>query len=286
MGRRRAPVARQRAGEVLARLSIAAALGLPVKHHDDGSADGMYDLRVGPSHAPAVAIEVVGAVNSDYVRTWNAGMGRGPVSTSGRSNWLMFLADGTVAERLRRKLDGVVRRVEQAGWHRRGSGELLRWMGDDWLVQDLNCMGIVALYCTCEHGSGVVHLAQQGDGGAPDHAGASLPTWISEFLSRSEMSDVLRKLERSAAPQRHVYVDVGFKGAPFAVWNYLVGPIERVPVEVPSLPAVVDQVWLATRFTTPARSAQGVRWDGSSWSTFACVPATTDPTHNIHDSAW
>ena len=37
--------------------------------NDDGSAPGMYDLRVGPANAPQVAIECVGAVDQTFTET-------------------------------------------------------------------------------------------------------------------------------------------------------------------------------------------------------------------------
>jgi len=247
---------------------IAAALGLPVEHHDDGSVDGMYDLRIGPAEAPQVAIEVVGAVNSAYARTRSAGPGWGPAQTLGRSDWLLFLEDGTVAERLRREVGSIVLGLEHAGWNLNSGHEVLRATDDDKLVEKLTAQGILAAYCTAELGSGTVRFAQHGQGGAPDHRGDSVPGWTSDFLRHPDRADVLAKLERSGAVERHVFVEVCFKGAPFAIWNYLVGPIEGLPAATPTLPAVVSQVWLTTGFSVGRRPPQGIRWDGGAWSTF------------------
>ena len=120
-----------RPSEARARDMIASALNLHGHRHDEGSMDGMYDLRVGPAEALKVAIEVVVAIHSAYARTRTAGPGWGPAKTHGHSDWLLFLEDGTVAERLRRKADTIVRRLEQAGWHRSGSHDALRAMPDD-----------------------------------------------------------------------------------------------------------------------------------------------------------
>lgn len=254
--------------EARAQRLIAATLGRTVHLHDDGSANSMYDLRIGPSDRPQVAIEVIGAVNPDYTRTWNTGAARGPITTTGRAEWLIFLADGTVVERLRRRIGGLVRRMEAAGWQETDGSNVLNQFKHDELTQDLLSEGVLAVYCTDSDGSGIVQFGQRGDGGAPDHAGATLVPWISAFLRHKDRKDVVDKLEASGAAERHVFVNVGFKGAPFATWNYLVGPIERLPVGAPDLPPEVDQVWIWSGFTAADRRAEGVRWTGTSWAKF------------------
>jgi hypothetical protein len=245
---------------------------VPVEHHDDGTSDGMFDLRIGPAGAPAVAIEVVGAVDPGYAKTWSTGPGRGPEQTFGGTDWMLFLAEGTAGELLRKKLPALVRRLELAGWHHHGGDELLQHRMDDPLAEDLAARGVVAVYCIAESGSGTVHLGLLPQTGSSDPSGMSVPPWVSEFLIRSNTSDVLKKLARSLAAERHVFVHVDLRGAPFALWNYLAGPIERTPVSAPSLPDVVDQVWLTTGYVARGRSPQGLRWDGESWTTFTWPP--------------
>jgi hypothetical protein len=259
---------RLRPDEVRAKTLIAASLGREVHHHDDGSRDSMYDLRIGPVDQPSVAIEVIGAVNPLFTRTWNAGAAQGPVKKLGKTDWLLFLADGVAPEPLRRRLGGLVRRMEAARWHGQEGRHDLSVHRKDKLAQDLVAAGIVATYCTDREGSGIVRFGQDGDGGSPDHSGATVGPWISEFLHHEDREDVLGKLAASGAAERHVFVHVAFKGAPFATWNYLAGPIERLPASEPNLPPVVDQVWIWSGLSAQDRPARGIRWTGSSWATF------------------
>lgn len=261
-------VRRVRPGEVRAQRVIAETLGLDVAMHDDGSAPSMYDLRVGVADRPEIAIEVVGAVNPQFTSTWNAGAARGPVSTSAHADWLLFLRDGTSAERLRRTIGGLVQRMESAGWQEHDGHDDLMAHRDDQLADSLLAAGVIAAYCTNKDGSGMVRFAQLGVGGSPDPNGSTVGPWISRFLRDDARADVLAKLEASGAGERHVFVNVGFKGAPFATWNYLVGPIEALPSDGPDLPSVVDQVWITTGLAAGDRRAQGVRWTGTSWVVF------------------
>ena len=258
---------RLRGEEVLAQLSIGAALREAVQHHDDGSDDGMYDLRVGPADAPAAAIEVIGAVDAAHTRTWSAGPGRGPLATYGVANWLMFLADGTVSERVRRLAPRLLRDLEGAGWHRLPSVDLLQ--RDNFAVEAdaLRAMGCVALYCYETEGEGLLRLAQRGVVGSVDHRGESVPGWIADFLRAPERADVLAKLARAPAVERHVFVPVSFKGAPISVFTYLDTDQNALPDTAPDLPLPIDQVWIACTFGAKT----GVRWDGRRWSRFDLV---------------
>lgn len=257
---------------MLARLTIEAALGLPVEHHDDGSHNGMYDLRIGPSHAPVAAIEVVGAVDEPYTRTWNPGPGLGPVTTHGVANWLMFLADGTVSEHVRKLAPRLLRSLEGTGWHRTPNVDLLRRDEFAAAAEPLRALGCIALYCYATEGEGVLHLGQSGVAGAIDSHGQSVPGWIEEFLRVPARADVLAKLARAPALERHVFVPVSFKGAPVSVFTYLDTDQQMLPDEAPDRPAPVDQVWIASTFGAKT----GVRWDGRQWSHFSLVTKLRD----------
>jgi hypothetical protein len=65
--------------EEWARRVVENTLKRTVVLNDDGSAPGMYDLRIGPSDAPEIAIECTGVVDPDFTETWNVGTGEGPL---------------------------------------------------------------------------------------------------------------------------------------------------------------------------------------------------------------
>jgi hypothetical protein len=82
------------AGEEWARRILEKELKRDVTMNDDGSAPGMYDLRIGSADAPEIAIECVGAVDSTFTETWNVGPAREPLQLSITGDWRIVLARG------------------------------------------------------------------------------------------------------------------------------------------------------------------------------------------------
>ena len=79
------------AGEEWARCIVQKQLKRAVRFHDDGSMPSMYDLRVGPSDAPEVAIECVGAGDSQSTETWNVGPAKGPFTFLVKGDWIITI---------------------------------------------------------------------------------------------------------------------------------------------------------------------------------------------------
>jgi hypothetical protein len=109
----------------------------------------------------------------------------------------------------------------------------------------------------------VYALGMPGIGGAVDEQGRALPEWVGEFLRDPSRRDMLGKLQRSGAPERHAFVMVSFTGAPWAVESYLAGRLEHVPGQAPDLPPPVTGVWVVS-----GMGHKGVRWDGNRWWIF------------------
>jgi len=86
-----------------ARVICQRELDQPVEQHDDGTAPGMYDLRVGAVVGPAVAIECVRAVDATLEELWNVGAIRGPLMLGLTGDWICTLTkregDSTLLER-------------------------------------------------------------------------------------------------------------------------------------------------------------------------------------------
>ncbi len=102
-----------------------------------------------------------------------------------------------------------------------------------------------------------------GIGGVIDKSGSSIPEWIGDFLRKPSKRDVLSKLERSRAIERHVFVIVSFSGAPWSVESYLTGELDNISSHVPDLPLPVTGAWIVS-----SMSRKGVRWDGIAWRVF------------------
>jgi hypothetical protein len=100
-------------------------------------------------------------------------------------------------------------------------------------------------------------------GGAVDSQGAAVPGWVSEFLRDAARRDVLCKLQRSGATERHAFVFVTYGEAPWTVQSYLTRELDQLPAQAPDLPPPVTGVWVVSQL-----GRRGLRWDGGTWRLF------------------
>lgn len=259
------------AGEELAKRILQKELRRTVTINDNGSEDGMYDLRIGPPDAPEVAIECVGAVDPIFTETWNVGPARGPLELSISGDWTIEIAVNARVNIIRQRVERLLRELEARGIYNVYVDYRLK-RHDLALFNELELLRITHAYCYRPQGTGKVHLGMPGIGGAVDNKGGALPGWVGEFLRDHACKDVLSKLQRSGATDRYAFLLVNFAGAPWAVESYLTGELDQFPSEAPDLPPSVTQVWVVSGF-----GRRGVRWDGSAWRAFdACGEGIDD----------
>jgi hypothetical protein len=79
--------------------------------HDDNSMSRMYDLRVGSADAPEVAIECVGAVDSNFTETWNVGPGKGPFTFSVKGDWTVTIKAGARVKVVRQRIEQLLQEL-------------------------------------------------------------------------------------------------------------------------------------------------------------------------------
>lgn len=250
------------AGEEWARQIVEKDLRRTVVINDDGSAPGMYDLRVGPVDAPELAIECVGAVNQIYTETWNVGPARGPLLLSVRGDSTVEIAPTARVKAVKKGLEQLLQELENRGYYNVYVDYRLEWQ-DAELFGKFESLNIRHALCYSQQGTGKVYLGMPGTGGAVDDQGRALPGWMGEFLRDPSRQDVLGKLQRSGAPNRHAFLIVTFMGAPWEVESYLTGGLEHLPGQPPDLPPPVTGVWVVS-----GMGNKGIRWDGSSWRAF------------------
>jgi hypothetical protein len=255
-----------RGEEMWAQQLIALALGVDVHGHDDNSAQSMYDLRVGPSEAPEIAIEVVGAVDREWTETWNVG----PAVRGKRWNvvgdWMITIRPGTRIKTLQRELLPVISALERLGVHSHRAGRR-RHAFDAGLDDALESLGVQSLHCLETNGTGTIHMTMPGEGGMVHEDGNLVADWVVEFLKHEDRADVLHKLAlATTAARREVFIAVTLMGAPWSITSYLTGTLEQLPGASPLLPAGVDGVWLAA--TISFHESLGIRWVGTDWSRF------------------
>ena len=248
---------------------IAAATGLQVVQHDDGSADGMHDLDLFEGQHRIGAIEVTAAADGELIALWNLMNGRGDrwIEPDLKGGWMITLRLDARGKKVWRELPGVLSELEQLGVSRvDASGG-----GGHPLAARLAELGIASadqgdtdfpgsIYIT-------VDLDMERSGGFVAETTDAVARWFGEFLGEAELADVRGKLDRSRASERHAFLILpGFARAPFSVSDPLMRDGAPSPTEAPNLPPEITHVWVVSTWSTGA----GFRWSPSSgWSTFA-----------------
>ncbi len=249
-------------GEEFARIVIQRELGRSVEHHDDGSQDSMFDLRVGSKEALEIAIECTGAVNQKFVASWKAGPGKGSFVVHGIANdWIVETRVGARIKLVMTEIGSLLKRLEAAEIYH--LNELWTLRDDEELENDLERVGITSAHrVERSDPTGKVMLTLPPIGGGVDQDGTRVATWVAEFLNDDQRADNLHKLKISGAVKCHIFIPIWFSGAPFAVESYFTGDLEKLPQDAPVLPSPVDCVWLC------GMGAKGIWWNGSEWRFF------------------
>ena len=222
----------------------------------------MYDLRIGASDTPEIAIECVGAVDPILTETWNIGPAKGPLDLPIAGDWTVTISRGARVKVIQQAIGALLQELEMQGLY---NVRVDHWLkrSERWLFDALEALGIEGAFCYRLEGTGKVDLTLPGTGGAVDKNGSAVPGWISDFLRAPARSDVLEKLGRSGAKSCHVFVPVSFAGAPCPVKSYLTGNVGKVPLQRPDLPTPVNEVWIVHGL-----GQRGLRWNGEVWRLF------------------
>ena len=260
-----------RGEEKVAAATIAATLGLEVKQHDDGRRAGMHDLDILEPGGSTAAVEVTAAADADSIQLWklvNGGDERWIVPTL-RGGWMVALDPTARARRLLNELPDLLHELERrniATIPRSGRNE-----APGSIEQRARRLGIVSGDRSPTDFPGSIYLtierAPERTGGIVDNSGSAVPTWVHNFLLDPHQADVLLKLARSRAQERHAFILIpGFSIAPFGVTDMLWRDhSEAVPTRDPQLPPQVTHIWLMSFWTI----GSGLRWSpGRGWERF------------------
>lgn len=253
---------------------MAEALRVEVVQHDDGSRDGMHDLDiVRPDRRDAV--EVTAAADAESIQLWKLVNDRDErwIEPTIDGGWYVILEPAARAKRILAELPGLLAEMERRGV-REYRCRVTRLPILDPLEKRAIELGIVNASQGGTDYPGVIYLGiHQGaerTGGIVDPMSGELPPWVGAFLAEPQRADVLAKLDRSGALERHAFIILpAFTTAPFCV----VDPLWRgdAPSVAPALPAEVTHVWLASMWSVTT----GLRWcPVGGWLTFGTNHAT------------
>jgi len=259
--------------EVWARDCIREALpGCTANQHDDGSEPSMYDLTITYPDGQIGAVEVTAAVDAQPLALWKLirHQGKPWIESTLAGGWIVDVKPSARAKNLIRYLPDLLRDLERDS-RRVVSGTQA---STDQASVVAGQLGIVkALQGPTEHPGSIYVMPperplDQMSGYSPA-TGDPLARWLSEWVSNPSRADNLWKLERSGAPERHLFVLVpGFDSGSFAVSDLLITPDAPLPTIPPVLPAEITHVWAASTWD----SGDGFRWSpDKAWERFAKV---------------
>jgi len=261
-----------RVEEKVVAATITTTLGLKVEQHDDGQQPSMHDLNIISVDGRPAAVEVTAAADPDSIQLWQLVNGRGEWRTVKdlQGGWMLTLEPTARAKRLLTELPAFLRELEGQGVteirsHRR------RLELPESIEGRARTLGIVSANQSSTNFAGSIYFSieQPCDraGGAVDSTGSAVPSWVREFLLDPHQRDVLGKLARSGASERHAFILVpGLTSAPFGVVDMLWRDEDDVvPTAAPDLPDQVTHVWLMAFQTI----GSGLRWShDSGWERF------------------
>jgi len=237
-----------RAEEEWARDIISQTLSLPVEQHDDGSSNGMHDLWILHGNAPLAAVEVTAAADPESMKLWRlVNSGDRWIVDGLVGGWAISLVPSSARAKWRvKQFPAFLSQLEEAGVRavdvEEGQVGLGRWQSR---ARDL---GIASAFRSGTEFPGSVYISidapLERSAGFVALTGDPIAAWVGTFL-QSERPDVVAKLGRSGAKERHAFVLVpGFTTAPFVVSELLTRKHAALPVEEPDLPIEVTHVWI------------------------------------------
>lgn len=261
-----------RGEEKVVAATIAATLGLRVEQHDDGSRPGMHDLNIMTADGGPAAVEVTGAADPDSIQLWKLVNGRDERWTdpSLQGGWMLHLEPTARAKRLLKELPAFLEELEGKGVTEIPSQRRRQEVPES-IEGRARVLGIVSGNQSGTDFPGSIYLtierSPERTGGVVDSTGSAVPDWVRDFLLDPHQSDVLGKLARSGATERHAFILVpGFSIAPFSVVDMLWRDGDDVvPTRSPHLPDQVTHVWLMSFWTI----GSGLRWSPDwGWERF------------------
>lgn len=199
-----------RGEEKVVAATVAPTLALVVEQHDDGSQPGMHDLNIMALDGTSAAVEITAAADADSIQLWKLVNGRDERWTVPdlQGGWMLHLEPTARAKRLK-DLPGFLKELEGQGIDEIPS-KRRRQEAPQSVEARARALGIVSGNPSGTDFPGSIYLtierSPQRTGGGVDSTSSAIPTWVRNFLMDSHQSDVLGKLDRSRASERHAFI--------------------------------------------------------------------------------
>ena len=230
-------------------------------------------FRVGSVESPAIAIECVRAIDSPALETWNMGPAKSPFEWGHflEGDWNILIGRYARIKPLESKLPSLLKELESRTIYDVSVNYDLERQ-DKRLYDLFTQLKVIDCLCFQVQGSGKVKLQTEIYKGDFEDKGSGISKWLTQFLNHDRQKDILFKLMKSNAKQKHVFIMVYLEGASPLIDSYLTHRIEFLPSEVPILPKPIDAVWIMHSLARE-EILEGIFWDGRTWHIFT-VPKT------------
>lgn len=242
----------------------AALAEIEVRQFDDNSGAAMHDLDLYRKGDLVGACEVTAAAHRDSIELWNLINRRDErhIEEGLLGGWSLTLEMTCRWNHLRPVLRPFLESLESREITRVGEFDDPRDVRDT--AQRLGIHHAMqsptdflgSVYFT-------INLPNEMSGGVVPEDGDALCSWIEEWINHPDRSRKIKKLQKSAAPERHLFVILpGFTDAPFEAYDVLMRDHGPLPLKNPDLPEGVTHLWAMSTW----RSGDVFRWsERSGW---------------------
>lgn len=244
-----------------------------VGQYDDGSQPGMYDLKIVRPDGAIGAVEVTAAHDKQRQELLREIRKR---ATSWQvpgiaGGWIVRIRASARARELHKRLPELLQELEHSGRTGvRGSA-----MSMEPFETQARTLGVIeARQSSTDRPGSIYVLPPEGSpeqvGGFAPPTGDPLAEWLKTWLADPPREDNIRKLEKSGAPERHIFVLIpSLAAAPFPVFDLLATGNAPLPTIDPELPVGITHVWA---MSTWIDWGDGIKWSPDrGWTRFVKV---------------
>lgn len=235
----------QKAGRVIARRT-----GQRVYLQDDGSSEGMVDIRIEYPDKDPGYVEVTADIEGGYAAMWSGLMKSGQIPevlpmASLHLDWSVTLSGAAKRNALIAELEDLLFSLETVGLTFEVVAPLDTLKATrDASVNRLLSLGVVELASgPAESGRGRARLYPMGIIGPSERSWQSFLEWVSDTLASPKLADVRKKLMKTGSAERHVFLGITFTSLPEVYFGLTIGE-NGLPSAAPRLPAEITHVWL------------------------------------------
>jgi len=228
---------------------VARLTGAPVTLQDDGSHNGMPDIRIDYKDRPPAFMEVWTDIDSNYaamyatLRQPKDELPNIAAAPRLRRDWQVTLGRTAHVRKVQAEMNQLLGALEDGG-------ETFEVVATRRVLQSKSHPSVrrlvelgVDMLSSSPSEQGTVRLYPAGISGPAVRRWEPVLKWIAETLASERLADVRAKLDATHAGERHVFVGPTYT-SPGDVFFALTIDERTLPLERPQLPPEITHLWL------------------------------------------